>query len=210
MDFYQDEIIKLLISFVAGAFIGFEREYRSKSAGFRTMILISIGSTLFTLVSLKIGVDPSRIAANIVTGIGFIGGGIIFREADRVVGTTTAATVWVTAALGVCVGTGSYDLTILSFVILLFSLIVMNSFEKRFINMRNQRRSYRIVALYQHKLLKQYDELFHEFGMTIKRGKHNRTGDKITGNWTLEGSEKEHEKLTRHLLNDPEIIELDF
>lgn len=210
MEFLPDEITKLLVSFAAGALIGFEREYRSKSAGLRTMILISVGSTLFTMVSIKIGGDPSRIAANVVTGIGFIGGGIIFREADRIVGTTTAATVWVTSALGVCIGSGYYEITIVSFGVLLFSLVGMNSFEKKFINLRNQTRNYRIVTKYQQKLLKQYEGLFREFGLSVKRGKHNRTGDTVTGNWILEGSEKEHEKLTRRLLNDPDIIELDF
>lgn len=210
MEFIPEEIIKLLLSFVAGALIGFEREYRSKPAGLRTMILISVGSTLFTMVSIKIGGDPSRIAANIVTGIGFIGGGIIFREADRIVGTTTAATVWVTAALGVCIGSGYFAITLLSFGVLLFSLIVMSSIEKKFINLRNQTRNYRIVTKYQQKLLKQYEELFREYGLSVKRGKQNRTGNTISGNWILEGSEKEHEKLTRRLLNDQEILELDF
>lgn len=210
MEFYWDEIIKLLISFAAGAVIGFEREYRSKPAGLRTLILISLGSTLFTIISIRIGGDPSRIAANVVTGIGFLGGGIIFREADRIVGTTTAATIWVTAALGVCVGSGHYDLTLVCFALLLFSLVAMNIIEKKFINFRNQARNYRIVSQYHHKMLKHYEELFNDYGLKVKRGKQNRTGDKISGNWLLEGSEKEHEKLTKRLLNDPEIIELDF
>jgi putative Mg2+ transporter-C (MgtC) family protein len=210
MEFYSEEIIKLLISFGAGAIIGFEREYRSKPAGLRTLILISLGSTLFTIISIRIGGDPSRMAANVITGIGFLGGGIIFREADRVVGTTTAATIWVTAALGVCVGSGHYDLTLVCFALLLFSLIAMNIIEKRFINLRHQARNYRIVSPYQQKMLKRYEELFKEFGLKVKRGKQNRTGDKISGNWQLEGSEKNHEKLTKRLLNDPEILELDF
>ncbi len=210
MEFYSDEIIKLLISFAAGAVIGFEREYRSKPAGLRTMILISLGSTLFTIISIRIGGDPSRMAANVITGIGFLGGGIIFREADRVVGTTTAATIWVTAALGVCVGSGHYDLTLVCFALLLFSLVAMNIIEKRFINLRHQARNYRIVSPYQHKMLKRYEELFKEFGLKVKRGKQNRLGDKISGSWQLEGSEKNHEKLTKRLLNDPEILELDF
>lgn len=210
MEFYWDEIIQLLVSFAAGAVIGFEREYRSKSAGLRTMILISLGSTLFTIISIRIGGDPSRMAANVITGIGFLGGGIIFREADRVIGTTTAATVWVTAALGVCIGSGHYDLTLVCFALLLFSLIAMNTIEKRFINIRHQARTYRIESLYHHKMLKHYEELFRDYGLRVKRGKQNRSGDRISGSWQLEGSEKEHEKLTKRLLNDPEIIELDF
>ena len=210
MEFYSEEIIKLLISFVAGAVIGFEREYRSKPAGLRTLILISLGSTLFTIISIRIGGDPSRMAANVITGIGFLGGGIIFREADRVVGTTTAATIWVTAAIGVCIGSGHYDLTVVCFALLLFSLIAMNIIEKRFINLRHQARNYRIESIYHHKMLNHYEELFREYGLKVQRGQQNRTGNTISGNWLLEGSEKEHEKLTKRLLNDPEIIELDF
>lgn len=77
MTFITEDIIKLLISAGTGAIIGLEREYHSKSAGLRTMILICLGSTIFTIISMKLGSDPSRIAANIVTGIGFVGGGII-------------------------------------------------------------------------------------------------------------------------------------
>ena len=210
MDFYSEEILKLLISFAAGAVIGFEREYRSKSAGLRTMILISLGSTLFTIISIRIGGDPSRMASNVITGIGFLGAGIIFRENDRVVGTTTAATVWVTAALGVCIGSGHYDLTLVCFALLLFSLIAMDIIEKRFINIRHQARNYRIVSTYHQKMLKHYEELFRNYGLKVRRGKQNRTGSTISGSWLLEGSEKGHERLTKHLLNDPEIIELDF
>jgi putative Mg2+ transporter-C (MgtC) family protein len=210
MEDLQEDVLKLLFSFVAGAIIGLEREYRSKSAGLRTMILISVGSTLFTLVSIQIGGDPSRIAANVVTGIGFLGGGIIFREEDRVVGTTTAATIWVTAAMGTCLGAGYYMITIIAFAVLIFSLVVMLSFEKRFITYRNQTRSYRIVTRYQPKMLNEYDELFNEFGLNAKRGKHTRTEDLISGIWELTGSKKEHENLTRRLLHDSDIIELDF
>ena len=210
MEFFIDDIITLCVSFIAGAIIGFEREYRSKSAGLRTMILIALGSTMFTIVSVRIGADPSRMAANVVTGIGFLGGGIIFRESNRVHGTTTAATVWAVAALGVSIGSGLYDLMIVGFFILLFALIVMNIFEKRFIHYKNQVRNYRIVSPYRHKMLKQYEKLFEEHGLRVKRGKQNLSGERISGNWVLEGSEKEHEKLIRRLLNESDIIELDF
>ena len=209
MDIAQEDLVKFLLSFATGTIIGMEREYRSKSAGLRTMILISLGSTLFTVISVKLGGDVSRIAANIVTGIGFIGGGIIFQEDDKIVGLTTASTVWVTAALGMCIGAGLLDLTFISFILLAFSLVAMVPLE-RFINLRKQRRSYRIMSSYQQKTLKRYDELFRQYGMSVKRGKQSRTGDMISGNWVLQGSEKQHEKLIKYLLNDPGIIELDF
>ena len=86
MELSHVDFIKLLISLAIGSVIGIEREYRGKSAGFRTIILISLGSTLFTIFSLKIGdfTSPERIASNIVVGIGFLGAGVIFKGDDRV------------------------------------------------------------------------------------------------------------------------------
>ena len=106
----QDIILKLFLSVVIGGAIGAEREYRSKSAGFRTMTLICLGATLFTIFSQYIGAggNPDRIASNIVTGIGFVGAGVIFKgdSFGKVNGVTTAAMIWVTAALGMGIGGG--------------------------------------------------------------------------------------------------------
>lgn len=104
-------VTKLTVSLVLGALIGWERELRGSPAGLRTITLVSIGSTLFTIASLAfIGAtaDVSRIAAQIVVGIGFIGGGVIFKIKDNVHGLTTAASLWVTAAIGLMVGIGEY------------------------------------------------------------------------------------------------------
>ena len=97
-------IRRLLTAAMLGAMLGFEREIRQKSAGLRTNILIAVGAALFTLMSLELapaGSDPGRIAAQIVTGIGFLGAGAIMRTDAGVQGLTTAATVWVNAAVGV-------------------------------------------------------------------------------------------------------------
>lgn len=97
----QPDLYRLLIALGIGAIIGAEREYRSKSAGLRTMIMVSLSSCLFTMLSLKIGIDsPDRIAANILTGLGFVGAGVIFKDENRISGITTATTIWMTAALG--------------------------------------------------------------------------------------------------------------
>ncbi|MCU0341356.1 MAG: MgtC/SapB family protein [Spirosomaceae bacterium] len=207
--FLTEDILKLLIAAGLGALIGIEREYHSKSAGLRTMILIAVGATLFTVISAKLGNDAGRIAANIVTGIGFIGGGIIFRENNRVVGITTAATAWATAALGMCVGIGFYEVATVSSAIVLFvlyALVPVQSLIKR----HNQLRNYRIVCKFQQKTLKHYEALFREMGLDAKRGTQSRVGDTISGTWIIQGSERHHEKLTKYLLNDPDVIEFDF
>ena len=106
---HQEIIIRFLLAALWGGLVGIEREYRSKSAGFRTMILISIGSCFFTMMSVGIGpTNPDRIAANIVTGIGFLGAGVIFRGENRINGITTAATIWAVAAVGMGIGGGYY------------------------------------------------------------------------------------------------------
>ena len=104
-----DILIKLAAAVLVGGLIGAEREFRDKAAGFRTIIFIALGSTLFTVFSSLLAGqenDPARIAANIVTGIGFLGAGAIMRDGGRVAGLTTAATIWLTAALGMGIGSG--------------------------------------------------------------------------------------------------------
>ncbi|MCF2486886.1 MgtC/SapB family protein [Dyadobacter sp. CY347] len=209
MEFLPEDIYKLLASFLLGAVIGTEREYRSKSAGLRTMILIAVGSTLFTILSIKISADAGRIAANILTGIGFIGAGIIFRENNRVVGITTAAIVWVTAAVGMGIGAGFYGVTIATFIISGLSLVILSPIQK-FIRKKSQIRNYRLVCPYEKKTLKMYEELFKEHDLKILQGAQSRSGGQITGSWTLQGAEKKHDKLTHHLLNDQGIVEFDF
>ena len=108
---------RLLLAAVLGGAIGAERELNDQAAGLRTHMLLTIGACLFTLVSAygfgsAIGTDPSRLAAQVVTGIGFLGGGAIVRHGLTVKGLTTAASIWATASVGVAVGAGSYVLGI--------------------------------------------------------------------------------------------------
>ena len=125
---------RLLTAAVLGGILGFEREIHHKSAGLRTNILIAIGSALFTLMSYEIagdapGSDPGRIAAQIVTGIGFLGAGAIMRTNAGVQGLTTAATVWVNAAVGVAAGGGDYHLAYIATAITVFVLLVLQRIE---------------------------------------------------------------------------------
>jgi putative Mg2+ transporter-C (MgtC) family protein len=127
-----DFVWRLLLSAGLGAAIGLEREYRRKPAGLRTNILISIGSALFTILSLSMtaGIgDTSRVAGQIVTGIGFLGGGAILRNRDTVHGMTTAATIWVNAAIGIACGIGQYQLAIATTALTLLVLVVLPPIE---------------------------------------------------------------------------------
>jgi putative Mg2+ transporter-C (MgtC) family protein len=101
--------LKLLISLLLGAMVGLEREWRKKPAGLRTHMLVSMGACLFTIVSISsFGADPARVASGIVTGIGFIGAGTIMASKAHIKGVTTAATLWIVAAIGLAVGAELY------------------------------------------------------------------------------------------------------
>lgn len=124
--------IRLLLAAALGGVLGAERELHQKSAGFRTNILIAIGSAVFTIASLTLApnADPTRIAAQIVTGIGFLGAGAIMRTHSGVHGLTTAATVWVNAALGIAAGGGLYRLAVLGGAITLAVLLILGPVER--------------------------------------------------------------------------------
>src|SRR5262245_8762329 len=123
---------RLLCAALLGALIGLERELRHKSAGLRTNILIAVGSALFTLASIELSpgnADPTRIAAQIVTGVGFLGAGAIMRTGASVQGLTTAATVWVNAAVGVAAGGGRYNLAFIALAVTMLVLILLPPIE---------------------------------------------------------------------------------
>lgn len=127
IDFSQVDIARIGISVACGALLGFEREYRNKSAGFRTIILITLGSTIFTMMSETMGDD--RIAANIITGIGFIGAGVIFKDSYSVTGLTTAAVIWMAAAIGMVVGMYDYNLSITVSLVVVLILSLFHGLE---------------------------------------------------------------------------------
>ncbi len=114
--------LRLALAALCGAGVGYQREHANKAAGFRTHILVALGSALFTLVSVfgfSDHADPARVAAQIVVGIGFIGAGAILHSQTTVTGLTTAASIWVTAAIGMAAGVGMYFVTIVTTVIVL-------------------------------------------------------------------------------------------
>jgi len=126
---------RLLLAAALGAAVGLEREYRQKPAGLRTNILIALGSALFTILSISMGHESGtadRIAAQIVTGIGFLGGGAILRSGNTVHGMTTAATIWVNAAIGMAAGLGQFALATLTAALTLVVLAVLPPIEQYF------------------------------------------------------------------------------
>ncbi|MEE8470147.1 MAG: MgtC/SapB family protein [Dehalococcoidia bacterium] len=124
-----DLVLRLLIAALLGGLIGYERERAEKPAGFRTHLLVCVGATLFTVASIHgfgvlggLGSDPSRVAAGIVVGIGFLGAGTILRGERGITGLTTAATIWAVSAIGLAVGAGLYLAAVVTAIILLIAL----------------------------------------------------------------------------------------
>jgi putative Mg2+ transporter-C (MgtC) family protein len=126
-------VLRLVLAAGIGGMLGAEREMRRKSAGFRTNILIAVGACVFTMVGLSFSAgDPSRVTAQIVTGIGFLGAGAILHSGDSVHGMTTAAMIWVNAALGAASGLGQFRLAIIAGGLTLAVLLILAPLEREF------------------------------------------------------------------------------
>lgn len=145
MFYYTDIFIKLLLATFLGGIIGMERESLNRPAGFRTHILVCVGAALTMLVSISIfenygsntNVDPGRIAAQVVSGIGFLGAGTIIREGATVKGLTTAASLWTVASIGLAVGSGYYVGAVLATGIVFLTLIFLTKIENLIISKRH-------------------------------------------------------------------------
>lgn len=132
-------IIRIILAFVLGGVIGLEREKKGVGAGLRTHILVTVGSALVMLTSLYIygiyqkntcSIDPGRIAAGVITGIGFLGAGTIIRSREGIHGLTTAASIWISAAIGLAVGCGYFSAAIIVTVVSYLSLSILKRLEK--------------------------------------------------------------------------------
>jgi len=123
-------ITRLAISIIIGGVIGIERELEHKPAGLRTIILVCLGSTIFMLIGLELGTETGRIAAGVVTGVGFLGAGAIIRARGEVYGLTTAATIWLASGLGLAIGAGYHLLAIIASVFVLVVLRILGIVER--------------------------------------------------------------------------------
>ena len=203
------QLFLILISIIIGLFIGAEREYRNKSAGLRTFILISFGSCVFTILSLKIGIaNPDRLAANVLTGIGFLGAGVIFKDDNKVAGITTATTIWATASLGMCVGSGNIGLGVLGTLLVLFVLNYLY-FLQDFIDNRHKIRDYQITII-SPKEINILTELFNNLSLKTEIISENYDKNAFTAVVRLTGNIKNHKALVLKLRNNSSIISYKF
>ncbi len=211
MDFYLEDLLKIALAVAAGGLVGLEREFRDKSAGFRTLIFICMGSAGFTILSARLGVanDPTRIAANIVTGIGFLGAGAILREGLRVTGLTTAATIWLAAAIGMAIGGGNYAL---AGALLITAIIVLWLFPavEHLIDRTREEHTYEIVGPVNLAKIQAIEAKGREIGLRIRRGQHVKQGENMRCSWVVTGSPKKHTAFNEYLFSDPEVREFRY
>ncbi len=147
MDSYAVVIFKVALAVILGGLVGFEREHHNQPAGLKTHIILCVGATLLTIVSIAMShdlgserlTDPTRIAAQIVSGIGFLGGGAILRLGATVRGLTTAACIWTVTGVGMAIGAGYYFPAALVVITMLLTLHYLGRFENLFLNKRQFR-----------------------------------------------------------------------
>ncbi len=203
---HLNDCYSLLVALLIGAFVGAEREYRSKAAGFRTLILICVGSSLFTLLSLRLGSPNShdRIASNIITGIGFIGAGVIFRDGVNIAGLTTATSIWVTAALGMAAGAGEFVLAGIGLVLV---IVVLALFEKlqQVIDRLNHMRPCRIQFRSDKSTLAAIEKGIAACGLSSANRKFVRTDGIFSVTYQLTGKEDAHSRFIDYLLSNDQV-----
>ncbi|GHN01213.1 hypothetical protein WSM22_27020 [Cytophagales bacterium WSM2-2] len=202
--------LRLLISFGIGTAIGLEREYRSKAAGLRTMIMICLGSTIFTEISLTLGpANPDRLAANIVTGIGFLGGGVIFKDGLTITGITTATTIWISAALGMAVGAGQYFIAIVGSGVVLVVLTLMEKIQV-LIERWHQSRTYRIVFQLDDDCNVFLEKKLQQLNLGFKKRRDFKENNSSIIIYEVYGHDKALEEFNRVLKTETRIISFGY
>ena len=194
--------LRLMMAVALGSAIGIERAFRDKPAGFRTNILICVGACVFTIASISVvgpNVDHSRIAAQIVSGVGFLGAGAIIRDAKGVVGLTTAATIWSVAALGMAAGLGEFKLAMAGCVGVMFVLVVM-PFLSDAIELRRDLMDYRIVTPRSQDELDRIEARFAEHGLKIVAQQFFERDQSIVFSIKALGPRKRHDRFRREVL----------
>ena len=206
MDITYTDIIKIAVAFVLGALLGLEREYRSKPAGFRTLIMITVGATVFTILSYRIGSGtPDRIAANIITGIGFIGAGVIFKEGMKVSGMTTASTIWIAAAIGMAVGYGAYYLAAGVTVLVLIILMLLAKLETSF-DRFHQVKFYKISFCADDYTVDELEKNIFQLGINFKKNNVLKSNNEIVVFYKIGANQQQYQQLDNYLMHTKGIM----
>ncbi len=198
----SDQIIRIAMAVALGGLVGLEREIRDKPAGFRTIILISVGACLFTMLSQQFGGpdwNTTRIAAQIVTGIGFLGAGAIIRGRSNVFGLTTAATIWTVAAIGMAAGFGALRLAGFGTIIILVALFIFDSIEHAIGKFRDIQ-NYRIAAPKSLASIEEISKMFRASHVQPRRESWHEEAGSVVIDIRAMGSKANHRTLRLQLI----------
>ena len=212
MEFLYEHLLKVGLAVLVGGVIGAEREFQDKAAGFRTIILITVGSALFTIFSMSMdpGNSRTRIAANIVTGIGFLGAGAIVRESGKIGGLTTAATIWLSAALGMGIGGGELYFSLASTFIVLLVLLVFPYLEAR-IDRTREARTYKVlVGAEGHQTIEDIEKAMSECSLKVFDRHQAKSENSIASTWKTVGAPKDQDKFMGLMMKNKAIKELTY
>ena len=204
-------LARFLLAALWGGIVGAERQYRSKSAGFRTMTMISVGACFFTMMSMWIGSgnNPDRIASNIVTGIGFLGAGVIFRGDNRVNGITTAATIWAVAAVGMGIGAGYYFASACASILILIVLALLPSIEN-IIDKLNQSKIYLIKCAYSENAVLHFEQQLQQNNLHYKLTNQVKEANELSTTWQVQGHAKNHQQFISTVIKDEMIMRFEY
>ncbi len=194
---------RLFLAALLGGLVGLERSLRHKPAGLRTMMLIAVGSTLYTIISYEaagsFGGDHTRIAAQIIPGIGFIGAGVVIRDAGSVTGITSAATIFIMASVGMAVGSGLPVTAIFTTLLLLTALEILGAFEDRF-GLRTRGMSFLLMMPDETSLIEQIHKIvLQDIGIRVQRWKTQATPNGTTVEFDTEVSVRQERDLLARL-----------
>jgi putative Mg2+ transporter-C (MgtC) family protein len=196
------DLIKVAISIVCGALLGFERQYKNKTAGFRTIMLICLGSALFTMVAQQTG---QLVNINIVTGIGFIGAGVIFKDNLTVSGLTTAAVIWTSAAIGMAAGSGNYTLALISTVVTLLILLLFHILEDYIDKIHHERIFFVVFDSVDFDDLLLLEDMIDKLNLKSKRRLITKKDGCLQATLAVTGHKHRINKLDEKLLKMPQI-----
>ncbi|WP_028785984.1 MgtC/SapB family protein [Terrimonas ferruginea] len=204
-------LLRFLLAALWGGIVGAEREYRSKSAGFRTMIMISIGACFFTIISKELGgiSNPDRLAAGVVTGIGFLGAGVIFRGESRVLGITTAASIWTVAAVGMAIGAGLYTASAYASILVVIVLAVLPSLEN-IIDQLHQSRVYTITYALDSQTHEQVVRFIKELKLHGYVSGEQKDHEWLITSWQIRGSRARHEAFISQLKKEKGVVRFSY
>jgi len=194
-------VVRVAAAVILGGLVGLEREMRDKPAGFRTIILISLGACLFTIMSQTFGgpdLNSTRIAAQIVSGIGFLGAGAILRDRKAVFGLTTAATIWAVAAIGMACGYGDLAMAATGTVAILIALFVFDAVE-HWIGARRDIQDYHFVTANDNDPFQRIDMLFKKARLRVRKRQCYEEESALVFHIIAMGAKKNHDELRMNL-----------